>query len=47
MTPAMQRVLVFALLLAAAVYLAHRGWRTWRAAVARRGTGCGPDCGCG
>lgn len=46
MTPAMQRVLVIALLLGAAVYLAYRGWRTWRAAVVRRGAGCGSDCGC-
>jgi hypothetical protein len=46
MTPAMQRLVVLALLLGAAVYLAYRGWRTWRVAVARRGPACGPDCGC-
>jgi len=46
MTPAMQRVLAVVLLLGAAVYLAHRAWCTWRAAVARREARCGPDCGC-
>jgi len=46
MTRAMQRILVFALLISATVYFAHRGWRMWRAAGRRRGVGCGPDCGC-
>lgn len=48
MTPAMQRWVAIAFVIAAAVYLSWRGWRTRRAAAAlRQSAGCGPGCGCG
>jgi hypothetical protein len=48
MTPALQRWVAIALVIAAVAYLSGHAWRTRRAAAAlRQSARCGPGCGCG
>ncbi len=42
----MELIVVGSIVLGAVAFIAHRAWRTVRAARKPK-TGCGSDCGCG